>query len=69
MTEKANNLVEVFFPSDTIKKNARAQSNYSVKYGSSIERSCGGIGGAKICHLSEKSVYLMERELVLSLLT
>ena len=58
VTEKANNRVKVFFPSDTIKRNARAQSNY---YGSSVERSCGGIVGAEICHKREKCVFNGER--------
>ena len=61
--------LKFFLPSDTIKRNAGTQSIYKVKFGSSVERSCGGIGGAKICYLSEKSVYLMERELTLSLIT
>ena len=70
MTEKENDRVKVFFSlSDTVKRNARAQSKYNLNFGSSVESSCGGIGGADNCHLSEKSVCLMERELVLSLLT
>ena len=56
VTEKENDRVKVFFfQPDTIKRNERAQSKYNLNFGSSQERSCGGIGGADIS-------YLMERE-------
>ncbi len=48
--------------------NGGAQSSHYLNFGSSVERRCGGIGDADICDLSEKSVYLMERGLVLSLI-
>ena len=68
VTQKENDRVKGFFLSDTIKRNVRAQSIYNLNFGSSIESSCGVIGGADVCHLCEKKVYLMEREFVLSLL-
>ncbi len=68
VTEKQNDRVKVFHQTQ-LKETHVLKSNYKVNFGSSVERSCGSIDGAEICHLSEKSVYLMERELALSLLT
>ena len=55
VTEKENDRVKDFFISDTIKRNTRAQRSHILNFSSSVERSCGGIDDADICHLSEKS--------------
>ena len=64
VTEKENDRIERlkdFFLSDTIKRNARVQSSHNLNFSSSVERSCGGIDDADICHLSEKSFLRKER--------